>query len=936
MQKLFTLLGVAALATLVAADSPLETAKAARLFDIDYRLLQTSENPADAQFAKGSPKGRVLHEPRLRFDVEPMETICHGIMVGEGCGSVRYKSEGNLNPKVGTIEILFENTQWDWDNKETHVLMQCLGKDSALYIYKYSSDGCGAYIGNTNPKWSVFPRQLVKDLSGRGPNHLLVTYSPKEIQLYFNGKLVRTMDAETELGEWNKSFEIGPSGRFGRQGRTTISTVTTYDRVLTENEVHALAKLRVPTLDLADMEATARIAVPASPLLRDPARPGLEALSDDYVVAPWTPVKRDGNKFSVWNRTYDFSGSDFVTAITNGGDQLLDSGINFIATRDGKSEKVAWSTDLEMTIDGAGRKAFRRQVVSPDYLKGSSAVTAVEYDGNIHFDLALVGIDRADRFELDVPLSRDYSDAIHYNGSGRTGLRTAVFPDMSFSKTLDNQPGVVYESDNPNTDLLVHMWVGCDKGGVQLAHNSDEAFYPKDRKDSFQVVRDEAGKSTIKVNYATAKTPAPEGKLNYSFNMIVTPVRPMPERWREWTITAQYDGFQGANRGTHLVYWPDYWGMMIPVLDPDPYHATKMERNRERIKLDHAEHRKVVPYFNHKHIGVCKNNYFNPDARYIKENWGNLPQYSQNGYRDSLRVSSASGFADYLARCVLAYSKIYGTIDGVYFDEMENTPNLRKESNGGYDDYDGKRRPTYQIFSDRDLYKRLDAIVRSQNGGEIPMSIAHCSGTYMMDILTPFPIFLVAEHLYSGFFPEHKEWIPPESDRLYYYSYSLPMDRVKTEFYHKPWGAVLVFLPCLKNQRDIMDKVEPTRDLLSRAMHGDVLFWPLWCNRDEMLKTIEFRREYDIGDPAVEFTPYWHNTLITSPQEEVYISYYDKRGDKLVIVSNTARKAQEVKVKLPAGTTEVVNAETHEKVPFADGVVKISMKRNDYCALRVK
>ena len=30
-----------------------------------------------------------------------------------------------------------------------------------------------------------------------------------------------------------------------------------------------------------------------------------------------------------------------------------------------------------------------------------------------------------------------------------------------------------------------------------------------------------------------------------------------------------------------------------------------------------------------------------------------------------------------------------------------------------------------------------------------------------------------------------------ENDRLYYYSYSLPMDRVRTEFYHQPWGVVL-------------------------------------------------------------------------------------------------------------------------------------------------
>ncbi len=920
---------LAAVSTAFAVASPLDKINESRLFDIDYRKLDNSPKPVDAQFAKGSPQGRVLHEARPRFDVEAMEAICHGIMVGEGCASIRYKTEGNLNPKTGSIEILFENTQWDWDNKDTHMLLQCVGPEMTIYIYKSGLNGCGAYIGGKNPKWGVFPRETIKKLSGRGKNHLLVTYSPEAVECYFNGKLVRSLKPEGEIGNWNKSFEIGPSGVFGRQGRTTISTVTTYDRVLTENEVHFLAKSRIPTLNFDDMKAETRTMIPAGTFLHDPGHLGIEALGDDYVVSPWTPIQRDGSKFSVWNRTYDFSGNDLVAGIIGGGDQLLDAPVNFIATADGKSEKVAWSSDLEMTIDGVGRKAFRRNIVSPSWL-GGSVLTTIDYDGAVCFNLDLTGIDRAERFELDVPMSREYSDAIHYIGTNGMSLRSICCPDISYTKTLDNQPGVVYQGG-----LLTHAWVGTDKGGIQFYQDSDQGFYPKDRKDYFEVVRDEAGKSVLKVNFATAKTPAPEGKLAFRFGLIATPVRPMPERWREWSLSAQYDSFTGDERGTHLIYWPDYWGRQL-TLDPDPVRATQKERNLARIKQDHAEHRKVIPYWSHRHVGVSSDTKFNPDYQYIKDNWGPIPQRSLSGGKDYVRVYSATGFADYLARCIAEYSKHLGQLDGFYMDEMEAIANCRKETNGGYDDYDGTRRLTFSVFSDRDMYKRLDAVVRAQNGGEMPSHVAHSSAAHMMEVMSHFPIFLTGEHLYSGYFPDSKEWIPPESDRLYYYSYSLPMDRVKREFYHGPWGAVISFMPCMKNQRDIMTRPEPTRDLLSRIMHADVIYWPLWCNKDEIYTVERFRREYGIGDPAVTYTPYWHNTLITSPQSDVCISYYDKKGDKLVIVSNVARKAQEVEVKLPAGAKEVFNAETHEKLPIANGTVKLNMKRNDYCALRVK
>lgn len=916
-------------ATLWGASADLSGVRAARLFEVDYRPLHNSGH-ADAQFAKGSPKGQILQEARPRYDVEPMEAINRGLMVGDGCASVRYESEGNLNPIRGSVEVVFTNYLWDWDARGVHIFMQCLGQNTTLYVYKHHLDGVGAYLGVKSPKWSFFPRQTVNKLKGRGPNHLLLTYSPEAVRLYRNGLLVREGTPETKIEEWGRYFSVGPAGKFGRDGRTTIACVATYDRPLTAEEVMALAASRIPSLKLEGVKVEKRIDIPGSTFLKNPGKHGMEALADDYVVSPWSPVEYKDGKFRVWNREYDFSGGQLVTQIVSGGEKMLRDGVNLYVTREGKTEAVKFSTDLKFAVDAKGRKSFLRSIVAPAWFTGT-VLTSVEYDGTTDFSFDLKGIDQAENFVLDAAMARPFSDAVHYVGTTWASMRSIVCPDISYSRSLANRPGEVF-----NWEFLTHIWVGGTSGGLQFYHNSDQPFWPKDRKDCFKIFRNDKGEADLQIRYATEKTPAPGGELHFRCGFTATPVRPMPANWRAWNFSAQYDSFVGDRRGTHLVYWPDYWKTRI-MLDPDPQRALAPERNRARIERDRAEGRKVIPYWDHRHIGSRRGNVYNPDVPYIRQYWGPEPQRKPSGSeREYIRVFSETGYTDYLARCVLEYSKIMGTIDGVYIDEMENIPNSRAASNGGYVNYDGARRYTFGIYGDRAMYKRLDAVVRSQNGGVMPSSIAHCSGTHMMEVLSHFPIFLTAEHLYSGYFPDSKELIPPENDRLYYYSYALPMDRVKTEFYHKMWGSVIVFLPCLKNQRDIMTKVEPTRDLLSRVMHADVLFWPLWCNSNEIYKVEDFRRRWDIGNAAVKFIPYWENREIVSDTPGSCISYYDKNGEKLVIVSNLARKPQTLTVKLPAGTTSVVNAETEAQVPIRDGKVALEMKRNDYCALIVK
>ena len=162
------------------------------------------------------------------------------------------------------------------------------------------------------------------------------------------------------------------------------------------------------------------------------------------------------------------------------------------------------------------------------------------------------------------------------------------------------------------------------------------------------------------------------------------------------------------------------------------------------------------------------------------------------------------------------------------------------------------------------------------------------------------------------------------------------MERVKGEFFNRQWGAIIAWLPCMKDQRDIMELPTPTRDMMSRIMHADVIFWPLWCNKQKIYKMDEIRRKWDIGNKAVEFVPYWENKAVTSVTEGSCISYYEKNGEKLAIVSNLSRKPQDLIIQLPAGTKSVTNAENGQALAVKNNKVTLPVKRNDFGVLIIK
>lgn len=915
--KIATLSVLAATALNLAAAPKMEDIAAARTFAVNYTQ---SQETVKAQLAKGKAEGKSIPASiPVRFDFDPLSTTNYGLMVGAGRSGVRYDGIANFPLKSGSVELTVKNCDWEYAGKKVHMFFSTIGGNLTFYVYKHSDDGIGVYARNNKTKKAIFLHDRPKDWKLNSVHHLVYTWDGAgNSVLYLDG--VRNCKGTLEFpGEAVRYIDIGSTGRFGANGQTAIGHVRIYDRALNDEEVAAVAGELIPELKKKGIKTLNEVVMEPSPWFKNRVKLGLESLDGDYVPVPFQPVSGKSEKLSVWGRDYDFGGKGLIEQVTVKNEKLLRRNVNL--TLNGKELELG---NFKIDKQQKGRVEFSKSAANA-VLKGT-----FEYDGMVHFRLTLKPSAKVQEMTLRMPMSKSASELLHFVGATDRigGDYGPSSPKGSNTFELSKKPGTVWTKR-----FGTHTWLGSTRSGLQYFVGSEQYCYPRKRQDLLEIVRNDDGSADLLVKMVVKPYPdnAPE-EFTLDFGFIATPVKPLPARWREMTMSAQYDSFSGNTRGGILVYWPDEWAQIS--LDPEPHRGLNKTRTQFKVKADRASGRKVVPYWDRRHLPISQKNKINPDPEQIYADWSPDPQRSRAGRFDWMRCSGTSGWADYLVWCIDQWNEVFGTIDGAYIDELILDPNKNARSGGGYTDFDGERRPTYSWLAERNLYKRIHYVIAKRNGNLYPWSIAHCSATSMMEILSPFTVFLTGEHLYSGYFPDDPVLIPPQHDRMYYYSYSLPMERVKGEFYHRQWGAVIAWLPCLKNQRDIMEKSIPTRDLMSRIMHADVIFWPLWCNKYEVYKMDNIRREYGIGDVDVEFIPYWENKTLVS-DKDTCISYYTKKNGKLlIIVSNLARKNRSIEIELKGvKLANVRNAENGKPLSVSGSKVKCDIPRNDFMAI---
>lgn len=687
-------------------------------------------------------------------------------------------------------------------------------------------------------------------------------------------------------------------------------------------------------------------------------RLGLEALDKEVVPVPWEAISysKSLRTVNIWNRRYSLTGDFFLSDVTCGDVNLFAAPAELNIKVNGTAGKLLLSVPQVIEEKtGKGRLVLKR---TGNFLSiTAELIYTIEYDGLIWCDLKLTSAGKSsgiEQLQLSVKLKKQAAELVHYVGAPTT-YTSQNLPDQSYSRALSLLPGNCYKSG-----FKTMVWIGNTRYGLLWCAESEQYWWPNKRNDSLRLDRNTDGTLSCIVNMVSRPLPssAPD-TLIYSFGLMATPVKPLPEGWRAWTQSTQWDSCVGKHRGVNLFYWPDEYRFMY--LDHDPSRYVNVNSVRNKIKRDVSEGRFIIPYWSrlnfytrsiepdpqNKNRTVVK---IHPDGEQMMREWSITPNNPSNNPKSLYyRLSANSGWSDYLVWCVEGFAQKMGRVDGIYLDEVQPVPNTRAESFGGYDDFNGDRQPTFEFFGTRNFLKRVAYNTYTRNR-QRPRIVAHCSATNTIQSLSACDMFLIGEQYNINYLKGYPALRPPDNkpeEQQYYYSYALPMDRLRAECFGRQWGEVIVWLPQLKGQpQDIMNSPAATRDMLSRVMQFDVLVWPLWCNDEQVYKTWKFRQEFDIGSSEVQFVPYWENHTITikavdnaDKDDGIVIGYYYNSANKtyLVIISNLNRFSRNAEICFgDISVKSVKDADTKKNISMINSnTILLNLKRNDYQALRI-
>lgn len=885
-------------------------------FDADFAGGFTKDaGTLQANHAAGNP---TPHPPQSEPVFEP-DLVAFagniGLKIGPGFPEIRYEAKDNVPASTGTIQIRLDKgvafAQGDaWPlirvGPENKPQLQVAAGGGKIMVSAVDAGGKNVQISAPLAPQADDATILLD-----------VSYDAATLRLYRDGKL----QGETPWAgapEWTDALRVGTDA--ADSGKNTVLVAL------------KISPEPLPIASSGDVEklppGQSLAGAPTKWWAEGAPKLALEALSPDYVPPPWQPVAWKKDAAEVWGRTYQFSDDGLMAQVISAGAPMLRAPIRMHGKVAGQPVKFAFGAP-ELAEHHPGKLVFHRKAESSGFR--ATVRVNVEYDGMVEMEIAFEKTAEAplEQLRLEVPFRAEDSEYVQFVGAP---LRYES-QNLAWNSNAQSLPG---PGESLTLGFKTYVWIGGSERGLQWFAASDENWWPLDRNNAIEIFRGKDRAATLGLNILEKPLPGNPEKFTIRFGFMASPVRPMPEGWRDWTFAAQYGSPDAPNRANKLIYWPDEWRAMS--LDPDPGRAPedKAKLTAEKVRKDHAAGRLILPYWTRIHVPLVAKDKVNPDGSRMAALWGTLPDHARGGRFDLRRVSMDTEWTDYLLWCADRWGKLFGHIDGVYIDETQPIPNTRAESGGGYTAPDGTRRPTFEYQGSRNYFKRLDYLLKEKNGRS-PFIIVHNSSTYTLPYMSASTAFLPGEHLNSDYFKlGNPDILPPEEERAagYYYCHVLPMDRLVAEGYWQQWGVPIAWLPELKNQKDIVNSPVAARDLLSRLQQVDALIWNWMGNKEEVNKMQRFRKEFGIGAPDVAFIPYWRNKTVTADQENIAVGVYQKPGARLLIVSNFDTKASEATIDFQGNIPELVrNAETREMIPLKNGKLGLSIPRNDYVAL---
>jgi hypothetical protein len=933
----------------------------------------------DDGFDAVGPNGPVVGTPVGKPELAPGK-FGRALKSGPETGFVDYPTAGILNPAGGTVEMWVCPLDWIAADEEFHVFFDARG-EGALYLYKYyqGTNLLMLSCDNVNGPYTSCVDNIAAWKPGEW-HHIAGTWSASGIMAYVDGKPAMAAPLAAPLPKsLGKFFRIGDDPwHIKRKSSSLVDEVRIYDRALSSAHIAAHFKgdygfvaplsrdiavlkyeldplantLQASVLtggaDVEDARLSARLALVAKgqPLPADAARAGftggtatvaLPMLSrkagdyevvaavsqddkpafelrrdfvipsmawignklglEDKVLPPWTPLRAAGTTLSCWGRDYAFGQAALPTQITSAGSPLLSRPISVTASAGGP---VAWRQTVRPGRHSDTRAELTGEITGK---AGGAPVTlrtkiTAEYDGVVLVEMSADNPDKLplDTLSVDIPVKSAHAIYRHRWAPTWEGL-TGNLPEGN---------GVV-DKDK----FIPYYWLGDNDRGLFWFCESDEFWPNGDSPNAIEVVRS-GDETVLRLNLlAKGQKLAPNWK--FAFGLQATPVKPIPRDWRKWRL-------QPATRANVAIMWP------TPAPNSLRYYgypeATDPKLFAGEVDKLHAQKTLAVPYLCLSFISAAC-----PEWPYFSKVWGmgggdsGSSDVAAYGAMFAMASPVGKGYADFIVWKNKQFIDTY-KIDGLYHDNSHPYPSTNMDAGCGYM-RDGQVRQTFPILGFRSLYRRMYAVMKSENKPTFTM--AHMSGKVTIPILGYDDSYLDGEH-FSGRMKDS-------------YLDLIGLDTFRAEFMGRQWGIMPFFIPELRAPYD--QQVEPTRGMMALLMIHDVSPWAIWCNvkvLDEAWDALD-----KFGYVNASFIPYFDpQPPASTDMKDTYVSAYKRAdGATLLIVANLGKEDRSGTVRINAkrlglSAKRVVDWPSAKPVETKDGSVALDVPRLGYRMLMVE
>jgi hypothetical protein len=657
---------------------------------------------------------------------------------------------------------------------------------------------------------------------------------------------------------------------------------------------------------------------------------------EDIVIQGFKPLKAEGTTVVLWGREYDFGDSIMPAQITNQGRKMLARPINWFARTAGPDYALR-TREIKLV---AARET--RAVYEAKGAMGPLSVTAeitVEYDGfmkyEITFDPGAKPVTVEELF-MDIPLvPRQCTNLYHPTRREATwtnGWKSPFMLAQTNSITL-------------GTPDICLQWMT----------ESDQHYYPQEYGEVLETL-EERGARIFRTN-VIGESKRIEKPFTLTFALEAGPVRPRPANWRGWVMNGRRYLDPALHTSVSFNYFVGWWSQTPGSLIPR--ESFPVEELKDRVDGT------SMHFAGFRHFEEKDPKKLLPEWEKHESEWLRVPRCIHDGEYDSWPAPGFNHkFIDpnsswgqwHVYNCYKLFSET--GFRGLYYDNYYPPASMNEAAGSGYIDENGTRRPVNPIFSQREIHRRVYAIVKRFRPDD-GLVIIHTSVTTLL------PIVSFCDIIYDGECMCWNDLVPPGGNFF---------DTFRNDFFQvlfscKQYGPIPAFHDetgyYLAKVGGIVATMPKQRQLWAKWLTHDIHAIAGLNNPNAEALLCFWLDDFGIADPDVTFHPYWEASPAVKVlrgkrppftpesldgESKMWAVAYSKPGKVLVVVvrdapndhSGTVTLEVELdrkRLALPEGPLTSMDLETlsrTRKGVIEGNVLKVPVGVDDFSAVVIK